>query len=184
MCARSSAKLGAGRSFGGENSATQPTCMWAVGLSTRRNDESSGDRRGRHPKSFGCLLPRACFVNPRYSSTAQFGGKFVTVDGASDACLGVRRAGRRLYHDSVNVPTVVIMAAGRGHAHALEAAEGPAPALRPAAAAVAGRGRARGRRRADRRRARRRAATRCGACCRRTSRSRSRTRRPAPATRC
>ncbi len=45
MCSRSSAKLGLTPSAGGSKIAAQPTCMWAVGVSTARNEASSGDRR-------------------------------------------------------------------------------------------------------------------------------------------
>src|SRR2546423_12791744 len=42
MWSRSSVKQGGRRSDGGSNAAAQPTCMCAVGLSTSRNDASSG----------------------------------------------------------------------------------------------------------------------------------------------
>ena len=44
-----------------------------------------------------------------------------------------RAAARSRYYDApVRAPTVVILAAGRGHPHALDHAEGAAPAVRPA----------------------------------------------------
>src|SRR6478672_6789725 len=45
MWSRSCEKRGRDPSSGAENRAAQPTCMWAVGVSTARNDASSADRR-------------------------------------------------------------------------------------------------------------------------------------------
>ena len=45
MCSRSCSKLGLTPSPGGSKTAAQPTCMWAVGVSTARNEASSDDRR-------------------------------------------------------------------------------------------------------------------------------------------
>src|SRR4051812_3392108 len=45
MWSRSCSNVGVLPWSGGENVATQPTCMWALGLSISRNDASSADRR-------------------------------------------------------------------------------------------------------------------------------------------
>src|SRR4051812_23205163 len=45
MWSRSSANVGRGPSSGGSNTAAHPTCMWAVGVSTVKNDASSADSR-------------------------------------------------------------------------------------------------------------------------------------------
>src|SRR5437660_7228920 len=45
MWSRSSSNDGKPPSAGGENRATQPTCICAVGVSTDRNDASRPDRR-------------------------------------------------------------------------------------------------------------------------------------------
>ena len=82
----------------------------------------------------------------------------------------------------VAAPTVVILAAGRGHAHALGDAEGPARPLRAAAGRLAGRRGARGGRREGRGR-RRRPTARSTACCRTASTlARPGASRAAPAT--
>src|SRR3954465_15731464 len=66
MWSRSSAKLGGGRPAGGSNNEAQPTCMWAVGFSTARNEASSADRRasGIGPPPQGVLLIQGAAGRP------------------------------------------------------------------------------------------------------------------------
>ena len=47
MLSRSELTVGRSRSGWGSKRAHQPTCIWAFGVSTRRNEPSSGRRRGR-----------------------------------------------------------------------------------------------------------------------------------------
>src|SRR6187200_1525986 len=61
MWANSDSKLGRGRSSGGESVAAQPTCMWALGLSTARNDASSAESRCG---GIGGNLPRDLGIDP------------------------------------------------------------------------------------------------------------------------
>src|SRR4051812_4252574 len=61
MCSNSASKLGRGRSSGGDKVAAQPTCIWALGLSTARNDASSADSRWG---GMGGLLPLVSVRRP------------------------------------------------------------------------------------------------------------------------
>jgi hypothetical protein len=72
MCSRISANVGAPRPAGGLKVVAQPTCMCAVGLSTVRNDASSGDSLVAdmlsHPSNRIGRLPHACGSHSRSSS--------------------------------------------------------------------------------------------------------------------
>ena len=61
-CGRTARRtMGAAGSAGGLNEAAQPTCMWAVGLSTARNEASSGESR-----VVAIATPRVFFRFDRY----------------------------------------------------------------------------------------------------------------------
>src|ERR1700736_137639 len=78
MCSRSSKKSGSRPEAGGENSASQPTCICAVGVSTARNDASSPDRRELVIRSGQALAAPAratARAAPRYLSPAPLGSE-------------------------------------------------------------------------------------------------------------
>src|SRR3954454_18817344 len=70
MWSRNSSNDGLVPSAGGRNVAAQPTCMWAVGVSTSRNDASSAESRA---DGIERTLPRCVSGTASRRTVADFG---------------------------------------------------------------------------------------------------------------